>query len=173
MVTFECSCNHTCNYGGSEQRRLQFIEPASVQSAKTVRIKKDLKLLFLMDVLAQTPLHMQLCIDVLLSSPPIHALSAGLSLFLRFSQPIRLRRMTTYLEAVSPWGFCLLKECSPPGCCCLLENTFLTADRRVHRDVLFFGVAFTSDRRVERWTDGLVWYCSSAVIRALQHTHTH
>lgn len=91
------------NYGGSEQRRLRFIEPASVQSANLFsRIKKDLKLFFLMDWLAQTPLHMLLCIDVLLSSASIRALSADLSLFLRFSQPSRLRRMTTYLEAVSP-----------------------------------------------------------------------
>lgn len=55
-----------------------------------------------MDLLPQTPLHMLLCIDVLLSSASIHTLSAHLSLFLHFSQPNRLHRMTTYLEAVSP-----------------------------------------------------------------------
>lgn len=149
--------SYLCNYGGSEQRRLQFMEPTSVQSkTPSLHIKKDLKLFFLMDPLAQTPLHMLLCIDVLLSSPSIHALSADLSLFLHFSQPSQLRRMTTYLEAVSPWGFCLLKVCFfSPWLLLLVGEYFLTADRRVHRDVLFFGVAFT-DRTVEWEMDG--WF---------------
>lgn len=95
--------------------------------------------------------------------------------------------MTTNLEAVSTWGLCLLKVSPPhflssPSCCCSSENAGSlrkkTTDKRVHAETYCFSVSCSQaiGQLSGRWTDGLVWYCSSAVMWVVNQsiaTHTH
>lgn len=140
------------NYGGLEQCRLQLLNRSQFSvPTPFLHIKKTQNFFFFYGSAGS---------DI----PPYAAMYRHVVVIIIYPRPLcwppffsTQRRMTTYLEAVCPWGFCLLKDCSffAPRLFLLVWEHFLTADRRGHRDVLFFGVAFTSSRTVEwemdRW----------------------